>query len=122
MLKHSYSTTSILALCSALLLSSCATTNRNQFDAIATGASLGGMFGSSIGGLLGGPRGADKGTIAGMVIGGAIGAATTTQKKKEKAPTIKDYNYEADDAYNGTGKNSDVQYGTYNSQIGRAHV
>lgn len=92
MLKHSYSTTSILALCSALLLSSCATTNRNQFDAIATGASLGGMFGSSIGGLLGGPRGADKGTIAGMVIGGAIGAATTTQKKKEKAPTIKDYN------------------------------
>lgn len=115
MLKHSYSATSILALCSALLLSSCATTNRNQFDAIATGASLGGMFGSSIGGLLGGPRGADKGTIAGMVIGGAIGAATTTQKKKEKAPTIKDYNYEADDAYNGTGKNSDVQYGTYNS-------
>lgn len=66
------------------------------------------MFGSSIGGLLGGPRGADKGTIAGMVIGGAIGAATTTQKKKEKASTIKDYNYEADDAYNGTGKNSDV--------------
>ncbi len=108
MLKHSYSTTSILALCSVLLLSSCATTNRNQFDAITTGASLGGMFGSSIGGLLGGPRGADKGTIAGMVIGGAIGAATTTQKKKEKASTIKDYNYEADDAYNGTGKNSDV--------------
>lgn len=115
MFKHSYSTASILALCSALLLSSCATTNSNQFGAVATGASLGGMFGSSIGGLMGGPRGADKGTIAGMVIGGAIGAATTAQKKKGKAPTIKDYNYEADDAYNGTGKNSDVQYGTYNS-------
>lgn len=115
MLKHSYSTASILALCSALLFSSCATTNSNRFGAVATGASLGGMFGSSIGGLLGGPRGADKGTIAGMVIGGAIGAATTAQKKKGKVPTTKDYNYNTDDAYNGTGKNSDVQYGTYNS-------
>lgn len=114
MLKHSYSTASILTLCSALLLSSCATTNSNQFGAVATGASLGGMFGSSIGGLLGGPRGADKGTIAGMVIGGAIGAAATTQKKS-KVPVIKDYNYNTDDTYNGTGKNSDVQYGTYNS-------
>lgn len=64
---------------------------------------------------MGGPRGADKGTIAGMVIGSAIGAATTAQKKKGKAPTIKNYNYDTDDAYNGTGKNSDVQYGTYNS-------
>ena len=116
MLKHSYSTASILTLCGALLLSSCATTNSyNQFGAVATGASLGGMFGSSIGGLLGGPRGADKGTIAGMVIGGAIGAATTAQKKKGKTSTTKDYNYDTDDTYNGTGKNSDVQYGTYNS-------
>lgn len=114
MLKHSYSTTSILALCSALLLPSCATTNRNQFDAIATGASLGGMFGSSIGGLLGGPWCWQRHDCR---YGNwwCDWRCHYDTKKKEKAPTIKDYNYEADDAYNGTGKNSDVQYGTYNS-------
>lgn len=113
MIKHNLTIASIFVLCGALLFSSCASSN--QFGAVATGASLGGMFGSSIGGLMGGPRGADKGTIAGMVIGGAIGAATTAQKKRNKAPVIINNDYYTDDAYNGKGKDSDVQYDTYNN-------
>lgn len=49
----------------SLLFTAC---SYNQYGAVATGSSLGGMFGSSIGGLMGGPRGADIGTLAGMVI------------------------------------------------------
>ena len=41
----------------SLLFTAC---SYNQYGAVATGSSLGGMFGSSIGGLMGGPRGADR--------------------------------------------------------------
>lgn len=113
MQKHSNSIVGIIALCFALVFSSCASSN--QFGAVATGASLGGMFGSSIGGLMGGPRGADKGTIAGMVIGGAIGAATTAQKKKSNTPVVINNDYYTDDTYKASGHSNDVQYGTYNN-------
>ena len=72
----------ILLLSAALTLSSCS--SYRQFNAVATGSSLGGMFGSSIGGLMGGPRGADTGTLAGMVIGGAIGAAAAAPRSEQK--------------------------------------
>ena len=77
-MKKNHITQSIVSLLGlSLLLTSC---SYNQYGAVATGSSLGGMFGSSIGGLMGGPRGADKGTVMGMVIGGAIGAAATAPR------------------------------------------
>lgn len=87
-----------------LLLSSC---SYRQFNAVATGSSVGGMLGSSIGGLAGGPRGYDTGTLAGMVIGGAIGAAVTAPKQNESDSRTST----ADDVY----ETEEVHYGTYRS-------
>lgn len=72
-------------LCTGLILSSC---SYNQFGAVATGSSLGGMLGSSIGGLMGGPRGADCDTIAGMVIGGAVGLLLLPHAFNTKVPIL----------------------------------
>lgn len=87
-----------------LLLSSC---SYRQFNAVATGSSVGGMLGSSIGGLAGGPRGYDTGTLAGMVIGGAIGAAVTAPKQNESDSRTST----AGDVY----ETEEVRYGTYRS-------
>jgi len=102
---------SILFLSLALLLSSC---SYQQFGAVATGSSLGGMFGSSIGGLMGGPRGSDKGTLAGMVIGGVVGAAATASHNNNAKNSDNESYYDDVDVYN-RHSNGDVQYGTYNS-------
>lgn len=102
---------SILFISLSILLSSC---SYQQFGAVATGSSLGGMFGSSIGGLMGGPRGSDKGTLAGMVIGGVVGAAATAPRDNNAGKTEKSAYYDDVDVYNRRN-NGDVQYGTYNS-------
>lgn len=101
----------------SLLLSSC---SYSQYGAIASGSSLGGILGSSIGGLMGGPRGSDKGTIAGMILGGAVGAAATAQQNsanRHTPPSEQHHNNTdyADDTYNSTGNNNDVQFSTYNN-------
>lgn len=96
-----------------ILVSSCSS---QQFGAVATGSSLGGMFGSSIGGLFGGPRGHDAGALVGMVAGGAIGAAATSPKTTTPA---RSRSQRYDDA-----TYDDVQYGRYapmNPAYGNAH-
>lgn len=85
-----------------VLLSGCSS---QQFGAVATGSSLGGMFGSSIGGLFGGPRGHDAGALVGMVAGGAIGAAATSPRNA--TPNRSRSQADDDPAY------GDVQYGRY---------
>lgn len=99
----------ILLLSAAFTLSSCS--SYRQFNAVATGSSLGGMFGSSIGGLMGGPRGADTGTLAGMVIGGAIGAAAAAPRSEQKGNDAS--RQRQAEAY-GNGVD-EVHYGTYRS-------
>lgn len=74
----------VLALSTALLLSSCGTyTGVGAY----TGTSLGSVLGSAIGGIADGPRGSDIGTIVGMaggaVIGGAIGNAADRQRQED---------------------------------------
>lgn len=103
----------------AVMFHSC---SYQQFGAVATGSSLGGMFGSSIGGLMGGYRGADKGTLAGMLIGGAIGAVVTSPRnnsdnaRQEKELPPGDYreshSRQTEDAYSDYGE--EVTYGSYN--------
>lgn len=104
---HNYS---LIILSLSLFLSSC---SYQQFGAVATGSSLGGMFGSSIGGLMSGPRGSNKGTLAGMVIGGVVGAAVTSQQNKTNN-TATSNEYDEIDTYN-RHENEEVQYGTYNN-------
>lgn len=109
----------LFLLAASCLLSSC---SYNQFGAIASGSSLGGMFGSSIGGLMGGPRGADKGTLAGMVIGGAVGAAVTSSatranRQNRQATEVRqnDRDYTTYDGRYDSSAPSAVSYGSYNS-------
>lgn len=105
-----------ILILSTLLLgaSSC---SYQQFGAVATGSSLGGMFGSSIGGLMGGPRGSDKGTLAGMVIGGAIGAAVTAPRDQSSSRSQAEQaeSYDDVDVYNRRGRTGEVQYDSYNN-------
>lgn len=129
-MKKNHITQSIVSLLGlSLLLTSC---SYNQYGAVATGSSLGGMFGSSIGGLMGGARGADKGTVMGMVIGGAIGAATTAPRnhnnrtdKKTKdrrntnnVPYEEDiYAHESDNVRPSNNQAQDIQFDTYHNPI-----
>lgn len=110
--------TSFPTLIAALVLSGALTScSYNQFGAIASGSSLGGMFGSSIGGLMGGPRGSDKGTLAGMVIGGVAGAVVTSQQNKKSTPDTPpvddDMTYRP--SQRRANHNEPVEYGTYSS-------
>lgn len=93
----------MLLLSMAVTLSSC---SYQQFSAVATGSTVGGMFGSSIGAIMGGQRGFDKGTIAGMVIGGVAGAVITAPHTPQTAnsPTQpRTYSYNS----------SEMQYDSY---------
>lgn len=107
---------SILLLASLMALTSC---SYNQFGAVATGSSLGGMLGSSIGGLMGGPRGFDKGTLAGMLIGGAVGAVATAPRNQSKTDTPR-YDSESydDGAYGYQNYSDEVEYGSYGTPSG----
>lgn len=96
----------LLAVMVMLSTTSC---SYREYNAIATGSSLGAILGSSIGGLMGGPRGADKGTLAGMAIGAAAGAAVVNQNRAERSAERA-----ADDAYDYRSS-GDVEYGSYNS-------
>ena len=92
--------TPICILLTALLLSSCASSE--QFYGTMAGSTTGGLFGSVVGGITGGWRGHETGQLAGMLIGGAVGAAATAPKThKEKTVTrAEDYGYADVDAYN----------------------
>ncbi len=108
--SDSIAQTALTLLLPALLATGC---SYNQFSAVTTGSSLGGLFGSTIGGLVGGPRGADAGAVVGMLAGGVAGAAATaSHESKNAAQTTSRASRYADE----------VEYGTYDTPDYRSRM
>jgi len=82
----------IALVATAVMLSSCATSQMGDPNAIGMGAVIGGNFGQAIGGIIGdsnnGPRGGFTGsaigTIIGTIAGAAIGNAATAPRDENK--------------------------------------
>jgi predicted small secreted protein len=75
-------------MCSALLLSSCATyTGQGAY----VGASVGSLLGSALGGYSGGWSGHHAGQIVGMATGAAVGAAIGAAEDKKVEERMQQY-------------------------------